>query len=65
MPGPATSLAQTERFSAAHRPAGTDHSALFWLDVIGIRGLARRSCPRRPRPSTRRDLKPYLEAFDA
>ena len=47
MPGPGASLAQTERFSEAMAQAGTSHSALFWVDVIGLRGLAETHAVRR------------------
>jgi hypothetical protein len=58
------SLAQTERFSQAMAQAGTSHSALFWVDAVGLRGLAERHLSPEDTAEYEADLKPYLEAFD-
>ena len=59
------SLAQTERFADAMAQAGTSHSALFWVDVIGLRGLAETQLSAEDKAEYEADLKPYLEAFDS
>jgi hypothetical protein len=59
------SLAQTERFSEALAQAGTSHSALFWVDVIGVRGLAEAQLSAEDKAAYEADAKPYLEAFDS
>jgi hypothetical protein len=59
------SLAQTERFSEALAQAGTSHSALFWVDAIGVRDLAETHLSAEDKAEYEADLKPYLEAFDS
>jgi hypothetical protein len=59
------SLAQTERFSSALAQAGTAHSALGWVDVIGLRGLVETHLPAEDKARYEADAKPYLEAFDS
>jgi hypothetical protein len=59
------SLAQTERFSGAMAQAGTSHSALFWVDAIGLRGLAETHLSAEEKAEYDSDIKPYLEAFDS
>jgi Protein of unknown function (DUF3352) len=58
-------LAQTERFSESMAQAGTSHSALFWVDVIGLRGLGETQLSAEDKAEYEADLKPYLEAFDS
>jgi hypothetical protein len=58
-------LAQSERFSAALAQAGAAHSALFWVDAIGVRGLAETHLPADEKARYEADVKPYLEAFDS
>ena len=59
------SLAQTERFAEALAQAGTSHSALFWVDAIGLRDLAETQLSAEDTAEYEADLKPYLEAFDS
>lgn len=59
------SLAETERFSAALAQAGAAHSALFWVDVVGIRDLAEAQLSADERARYEADVKPYLGAFDS
>ena len=64
MPGPGP---RSPRPSASRRrwprPAPS-HSALFWVDAIGIRGLAETHLSAEDKAEYEADLKPYLEAFD-
>jgi hypothetical protein len=59
------SLAQTERFATALAQTGTTHSALFWVDVAGVRGLAEAQLSAEDKAGYEADLKPYLDAFDS
>ncbi|HET7829043.1 MAG TPA: DUF3352 domain-containing protein [Candidatus Limnocylindrales bacterium] len=59
------SLAQTERFSAALAQAGAGHSALAWVDVVGLRGLVESHLSAEDRTRYEADARPYLEAFDS
>jgi len=58
------SLAQSERFAEALAQAGTSHSALFWIDAIGLRGLAETHLSAEDKAEYDSDIKPYLEALD-
>ncbi len=58
------SLADTERFSTAIKQAGAVNSALLWVDVVGLRGLAESMVPDGDRAGYDADLKPYLAGFD-
>jgi hypothetical protein len=59
------SLADTARFAAALEQAGTTHSALVWLDVAGLRGVAESMLPADQKAEYEKDAKPYLDAFDS
>ncbi len=59
------SLATTERFSTALDKAGKSNSAMFWVDVAGIRGFIEGMVPADARSDYDANAKPYLAAFDS
>lgn len=59
------SLADTERFKTALEQAGTQHTALVWLDVAATRGFIEGLVPSDMRGEYDASYKPYLEAFDS
>jgi hypothetical protein len=63
--GSGQSLADTDRFSSALKKAGPTQSALAWLDVVGLRGLAESMVPADQRGDYDANLKPYLAGFDS
>jgi hypothetical protein len=59
------SLAKQARYSSLVNAAGAQNSGVIWVDPTAIRGMVEPLLPADAKSSYEKDLKPYLEPFDA